>query len=80
MRQHRRGSVSESFVCDDQELVHGNQVLEWSVVGYDSNLRFGQSDHSFDNIWNSLDRVFEEREAVEETQEGIAGYLIHWTR
>ena len=74
--QKRRGSASESFVADDQELVHGNQVLEWTVVDYDPSIRFGQSDHSFENIWNSLDRVFEEREAAEEIQQSIAGYLI----
>ena len=74
--QNRRGSASESFVSHDEELVHGNQVLEWTVGDYDPNIRFGQSDHSFENIWNSLDRVFEKREAAEETEQGIAGYLI----
>ena len=68
--------TKEKFWYRKPELVHGNQVLEWTVGDYDPNIRFGQSDHSFENIWNSLDRVFEKREAAEETEQGIAGYLI----
>ena len=70
------GSVSQSFVSDEQELVHGNQIMEWTVAEYDPSIRFGQSDHSFENIWNSFERVFEERRAAEKNRRLFAGYMV----
>lgn len=29
----RRGSASRSFVSDDYELWHGNQIMDWAVEG-----------------------------------------------
>ncbi len=70
------GSASESFAVDGQELVHGNQILERIVTGYDPTVRFGQSHHSFKNIWECLGRVFQEREAAETTKQQFAAYLV----
>ncbi len=72
----RRGSASESFVSGDHKLVHGNQIMRWTVAKYDPNLRFGQSDHSFKNIWESFERVFEEREAADRNRRAFAMYLV----
>ncbi|MYE16658.1 MAG: hypothetical protein F4Y07_09280, partial [Gemmatimonadetes bacterium] len=74
--EEHRGSASKSFVSEDQELVHGNQIMEWTVAEYDPNIRFGQSDHSFENIWTSFERVFKTRQAAEKnSRPGTAGPL-----
>ena len=72
----QRGSISESFVRGNAELVHGNQILARTVEGYDRTAKFGQSDHSFENIWTSLDRVFRERAATEKHRTAFAGYVV----
>ncbi len=74
--QKRRGSASESFVADDQELWHGNQIMEWTVAEYDPNIRRGQADHSFENIWSSFERIFNERRVARKNGTVFAGYLI----
>lgn len=74
--QKRRGSASESFVADDQELWHGNQIMEWTVAEYDPNIRRGQADHSFENIWSSFERIFNERRVARKNRTVFAGYLI----
>ena len=74
--EERRGSVSESFAPDEKELVHGNQILEWTVAGYDPTARFGQSDHSFANIRRCFERVFRDQEAAEKNTRLFAGYLV----
>ena len=53
-----RGSVTESFVPDEDELVHGNQMLEWFVHGYEAGRKYGQSSHTLKNIWQVMDGVF----------------------
>lgn len=72
----QRGSISESFVRGNAELVHGNQILARTVEGYDRTAKFGQSDHSFESIWTSLDRVFRERAATEKHRTAFAGYVV----
>jgi len=74
--QEQRGSVSESFISEDQDLFHGNQLLERTTDGYDPTVRRRQSDHSFENIWNSFGSVFVERGAVERTKRALAKHLI----
>ncbi len=71
-----RGSCAKSFIHGDFELVHGNQVLEWTVAGYDSHRRFGQSDHSFVNIRDALQRIFVDKGASERHQTAFAGFLV----
>ena len=73
---NERGSVAESFVASDAELVHGNQILDWTVRGYDRTARFGQSDHSFANIWNSFEQIFLEQAAAEKNRVAFAGYVV----
>lgn len=71
----QRGSASQSFVSDEQDLFHGNQLLEWTTPGYDPNARHRQSDHSFANIWKSFERIFVHREGAEETKTAFARCL-----
>ena len=69
----RRGSVTESFIDSELELFHGNQILEITVRGYDPETRFGQSDHTLENIWLALDHVFG---GTEEAKLQFAEYLV----
>ncbi len=71
-----RGSATESFVHDEQELVHGNQMLEWFVRGYVAGRKYGQSNHTLKNIWQVMDEVFLESEAKMQGKLCIAEYLV----
>lgn len=53
-----RGSATRSFVSKDEILIHGNQILAETMLSYDSEMEFNQSDHTLDNIFRSLDAVF----------------------
>ena len=72
----QRGSVSKSFVFGDRELVHGSQVLEWFIRGYDSEKTFGQSNHTLKNIWKAMDLVFAKPEARRRAKVLISQYVI----
>lgn len=72
----QRGSASRSFLFGDLELWHGNQMMERTVAGYDPEIQRGQSDHTFENIWTSFGRVFEERQAASRNRTGFAAYLV----
>ncbi len=71
-----RGSVTESFVRVGQELVHGNQLLEGVVHGYDPEKKFHQSSHTLLNIWQVMNNVFIEPEAARKSKVRIAEYLV----
>ena len=71
-----RGSASESFVFPGKELVHGNQILEWALDGYDPSKQFHQAEHSLDGIWRSFDRLFKTSESAEATKAEFTGYLV----
>lgn len=74
--QGRRGSVSESFVSDEHDLFHGNQLLERTTEGYDPAAKRALADHSFENIWESFERLFVTRSAVELNKRALAELLI----
>ena len=67
------GSVTESFASGGRELVHGNQMLERIVHGYDSQKKFCQSAHTLSNIWQVMDRFFVEPKSATLR---IAEYLV----
>lgn len=48
-----KGSASESFSGDGQQLWHGNQLLSEVYRSYDGSLKFGQSQHTLTNIWTA---------------------------
>ncbi len=74
--QGKRGSATESFVRGGRELVHGNQLLKKFVGNYDPDKRFGQSDHTLENIFKVMDLIFKKDEAKKIAKIYIAGYLI----
>ena len=74
--QGERGSVAESFSRGGRELVHGNQMLELTVHGYDPVRRFHQSSHTLANIWQVMDHVFVEPEAAGRAKRRIAEYMV----
>ena len=69
-----RGTVTESFVTGDEVLVHGNQILARLELSYDPNVKFGQSDHTLENIWQALDYVFVHQADAEQAKRQFAGY------
>lgn len=74
--QDKRGSTAESFARGGRELVHGNQMLEWAVDGYDPGKRFHQSSHTSANIWRVIDKVFAESEAARRAKLCVAEYMV----
>lgn len=72
----RRGSVTESFVSEGEELVHGNQVLGGTLRMYDTKVKRGQSDHTFENIWLALERFFIQPKTIEKAKLHFAAYVV----
>lgn len=70
------GSVTESFAGNGRELVHGNQLLERVVHGYDPERTFRQSAHTLSNIWRVMDRAFVNPESARRAKLRIAAYLV----
>lgn len=74
--QGKRGSATESFSRGGRELVHGNQMLERVVHGYNPASTFNQSNHTVTNIWHVMDRVFAESDVAKQAKLRIAEYLV----
>ena len=72
----KRGSTTESFSRNERELVHGNQMLERVVRGYDPKKTFNQSTHTLTNIWRVIDRVFPESDGARQAKLRFAEYLV----
>ena len=54
-----RGSVSESFTEENDNLIHGNELLPLVALDYDMRAtRFHQPHHTLNNIWSVFDAVF----------------------
>jgi hypothetical protein len=73
----RRGCISLSFIDREvgEALVHGNEVLALRVTGYDKARRFGQSDHTLENIRDAIRSLFASPQA-DQVLTGMAGYLV----
>lgn len=71
----KRGSTTKSFANVDagQILIHGNQLLELEVQGYDSSKKFKQSSHILENIWRVLDSALHDSE---DAKCRLADYLV----
>lgn len=74
--QGKRGSITESFSRGGRELVHGNQMLERAVRGYDPQKTFNQSSHTLTNIWHVIDTVFPEAEDARRAKLRFAEHLV----
>lgn len=54
-----RGSVAEEFTEENDNLIHGNELLPLIVSDYDMRAtRFHQPYHTLNNIWSVFDDVF----------------------
>ena len=71
-----RGSATESFTRGGRQLWHGNQVLAGTVRGYEPEKRFDQSNHTLANVWQALDRVFEDQDAARRAKHSLADYTV----
>ena len=71
-----KGSVTQSFAHADQELVHGNQMLEIAVHGYDLKRTYHQSSHNLANIWQVMDYFFVEPEVAGRSKLLLAEYVV----
>ena len=70
------GSATASFAREGRELVHGNQILLGKMLGYDTARRFHQSDHTLDNIFAALERVFPSPNSLRIARDRLAEYLL----
>ena len=74
--QKTRGSASESFLGQDQNLFTGNEILASHVGDYDPARRFDQSRHTLQNIWLALEHLFEQPEGVDSAKARFAEFLV----
>ena len=70
------GSAAKSFVGEDEELFHGNQVLAGQLDLYNPDRRFGQKQHTLNNIFRALSLVFKVRDDSEVAKRLMAKYLV----
>ena len=71
-----RGSASKSFVRDDEEIFHGNQILERTVTNYEASTRFRQSDHTLGAVLHGLDDISESPKAADRAKRRFAEYMM----
>lgn len=72
----KKGSVTESFARGGRELIHGNQILEMAIDGYDPSVEKKNFNHTLANIWRVMEHTFVEPEAVKRAKLGIAEYMV----
>lgn len=73
----KRGSVTESFLANGCELLHGNQILAASNKDYKRDLRFGQSRHTLARIFEAMDHAFDTAtEQANQAKARIADFLV----
>ncbi len=72
--QGKQGTATESFTSGDVGLLHGNQLLEAIVGGYEPEKRFGQSGHTLLNVMKTMDAVF--GADAQQAKAKIADYLV----
>ena len=70
-----RGSTSESFLNDEDVLIHGNEIMAHLLSGYHRDLTFDQTLHTFENIMVGLDILF--RDMPDRRQSAI-GFASTW--
>lgn len=74
----RPGTLSKSFVNRHQgeELIHGNEVLAGQVRDYQTNQRWGQSNHTVENITKAIRGLFPDATDATVALNQLASYLI----
>ena len=65
------------FSRSKSRAVLGNQILERHLEYYNASLRrFEQSQHTLENIWKSLERVFEDPDGTDAAKTRFADFLV----
>lgn len=73
----KRGCAVKSFLPSNQSiLVHGNELLGGLITGYDKHKERGQSDHTFDNIVEVIEKLFHSEKARQAAASRMIGYLV----
>lgn len=78
--ENKWGSISRKFTDlneDYVELVHGNEILAGCIPDYERDRRFGQRQHTLENILYALRAVMrQERDSLRRAYLGIGGFII----
>ena len=74
--QGARGSSAESFINDDQDLFHGNQILARHLGDYDPDQKFDQSGHTLKNIWLAFEQIFENPDGSDSAKARFAEFIV----
>lgn len=71
------GTLSRSFIDAEkrQNLIHGNEILAGQVLGYDPTKKFGQSNHTLDNIQQAIGKLFGD-DQKQNILQCLASYLV----
>ncbi len=72
--QNVRGSVTESFARGGRVLIHGNELLAMMMSDYNPEMKFHQSAHTLEHIWQALEPV--SRTSNKQTQRLFAEYIV----
>lgn len=74
----KRGCASRSFVDREagQNLIHGNELLAGAVIGYDRNKKMNQSDHTLDNIYQTIMKIFPHQAVYTKVLQQLASYIV----
>ena len=70
------GTATEAFTGDDAVLLHGNQLLEVFLDGYDPAKRFKQSDHTLNRILETIGMTLEQYGSARSAREQMADYMV----
>lgn len=74
----KRGTLSRSFIdlSIGEDLIHGNEILAGQVLGYNPSKKFGQSDHTLENIYSAISKVFPEDSDKSDILKQLASYMV----
>ena len=73
----RRGCASQNFLMPDvEDLIHGNEILGGSIVGYEADKRLKQSDHTLSNIIEAIQKLVRTEAEYRPILTQLAGYLV----
>lgn len=74
----KRGTLSQSFIdlSIGEDLIHGNEILAGQVLGYNPSQKFGQSDHTLDNIYSAISEIFSEDSDKSDILKQLASYMV----
>ena len=74
----KRGTLSESFIdlSIGEDLIHGNEILAGQVLGYERSKKFGQSDHTLENIYSAISNIFSDKADKTDILQQLASYMV----